>query len=352
MTLVDDRRAAADRTSPGNDDPLLSVHDLAVDFGTGQSALHAVTGVSFDLYPGETLGIVGESGSGKSVSVMSMLGLVPMPPARIAGGQVLFEGRDLLTLSPQELRKVRGGDIGMIFQDPMSSLNPVMSIGQQIAEAVKLHHPEMSRSAIRARVIALLDDVGIPDPELCFQRYPHQYSGGMRQRVLIAMAMANEPKLLIADEPTTALDVTVQAQVLRVLGEAQKRTQAATILITHDLGLIAELADRVIVMYAGRVVEQATVAELFHRPKHPYTRGLLASRPRLDRPIAELKPIGGQPPSLAAIPSGCPFQPRCEFAHGREQCSTERPALHIVATGHASACHFAEQIEDLEDARA
>ncbi len=330
---------------PSAGEPILTVEDLSIEFGPRDSALRAVDGVGFELHAGETLGIVGESGSGKSVSVMSMLGLVPSPPARIVSGRVMFEGSDLLSIPPAQLRRIRGGEISIVFQDPMSSLNPVMTVGAQVAEVIKYHHGELGRAAVRARVAELLESVGLPDAGHSFHRFPHQYSGGMRQRVLIAMAMANEPKVLIADEPTTALDVTVQAQVLRVLRLAQQRTGAGTILITHDLGLIAELADRVLVMYAGRVVEVADVQTLFHAPRHPYTKGLLASRPRLDRPIDELLPIGGQPPSRGSLPHGCGFQPRCALQHGRELCVTDRPPLRQLSDGQWSACHFAEDLE-------
>ncbi len=294
-------------------EPLLAVRDLVTEFDTADGVVHAVSHVDYDVYPGETVGIVGESGSGKSVTVMSMLGLIPIPPGRIASGQILYNGQDLLTMPPNELRRVRGNEIAMVFQDPMTSLNPVFRVGDQIKEAILVHHPEHGEDVVHKRAVELLALVGIPDPETRVNQYPHEYSGGMRQRAMIAMSIANEPKLLIADEPTTALDVTIQAQVLEVLQAAQRETNAATILITHDLGLIAEMADRVVVMYAGRVVEVADVFTIFKDPRHPYTVGLMASLPRLDAELERLAPIPGQPPSLIDVPSGCPFHPRCRL---------------------------------------
>ena len=245
-------------------DPVLSIQDLTVEFNTEDGVVHAVTEVSYDLFPGETLGIVGESGSGKSVSVMSMLGLIPVPPGKIVSGQALYQGRDLLTMPKKQLRNVRGGEVAMIFQDPMTSLNPVLTIGDQIAEAIQTHHPGTSDGDARKRVVHLLEVVGVPSAERRFDQYPHEFSGGMRQRAMIAMAIANDPAVLIADEPTTALDVTIQAQIVEVMRAAQEETDAAIILITHDLGLIAELADRVVVMYAGRVVELADAVSYTH----------------------------------------------------------------------------------------
>jgi oligopeptide/dipeptide ABC transporter ATP-binding protein len=325
-------------------EPTLSIRNLVTEFQTPDGVVHAVNDVSYDVYPGETLGVVGESGSGKSVTVMSVLGLIPRPPGRIAGGEVLFEGRDLLKISSNELRKIRGRDIAMIFQDPMTSLNPVLTVGFQIAEALRSHARDVSEDAARKRVVELLEMVGVPNPDQRYDQYPHEYSGGMRQRAMIAIAMANRPKLLIADEPTTALDVTIQAQVLDVLQTAQRETQAGVILITHDLGLIAEMADRVAVMYGGKVVEIGDVHTIFHDPRHPYTLGLMSSLPRLEADLERLVPIQGQPPSLINLPAGCSFHPRCSLYDGRERCRTEVPPLREVLAGHRSACHFAEEV--------
>ena len=327
-------------------DPILALRDLTVEFDTEDGVVRAVTGVSYELQRGEVLGIVGESGSGKSVSMLSVLGLIPQPPGRIVSGEALFDGEDLLKLKGRRLREIRGGPVAMIFQDPMSSLNPVLTIGNQIGEAIRAHSPETSVSVARARTIALLHLVGVPAPERRVDQYPHELSGGMRQRAMIAMAIANDPSVLVADEPTTALDVTIQAQILEVLKAAQRETHAAIVLITHDLGLIAELADRVVVMYAGRVVEIGDVFSIFDAPRHPYTAGLLRSRARLDAKAGELEPIPGQPPSLISLPPGCPFHPRCVQSGGREICRTDVPELRAVGAGavHLSACHFAEEL--------
>jgi oligopeptide/dipeptide ABC transporter ATP-binding protein len=322
--------------------PVLSVQDLAVEFRTPDGVVNAVNGVSFDLWPGETLAVVGESGSGKSVTAMSILGLVPQPPGRTARGQILFEGRDLLAMPRSELRRIRGSEIAMVFQDPMTSLNPVLKVGFQIAETI-MEHARVALSQARRLVVGLLKDVRVPSPEDRFHQYPHQFSGGMRQRALIAMAIANNPRVIIADEPTTALDVTIQAQIFETLKAAQARTRAAMILITHDLGLVAELADRVMVMYAGRVVETADVRSIFRDPRHPYTQGLLRSLPSVDRRRDRLTPIPGSPPSLIALPPGCPFQPRCDRAAGRPICVDERPALTPSGEGRRAACHFATE---------
>jgi oligopeptide/dipeptide ABC transporter ATP-binding protein len=331
-------------TSPSRE-PVLTIRDLAVHFSTDDGIVKAVDGVSYDVYPGETLGIVGESGSGKSVSTMSMLGLIPIPPGKIVSGEAVFKGRDLLKMSKKELRRVRGGDMAMIFQDPMTSLNPVLKIGFQLGEAIKAHHPNVKNDAVKDRVIGLLGTVGIPQPERRYDQYPHEFSGGMRQRAMIAMAIANQPSLLIADEPTTALDVTIQAQILEVLKTAQDETHAATILITHDLGLIAEMADRVIVMYAGKVVELGDVHTIFAAPRHPYTVGLMESLPRLTVDEDFLTPIPGQPPSLINRPPGCPFHPRCFLSQGRAQCREEEPPLKPIGDSkHLSACHFADEL--------
>jgi oligopeptide/dipeptide ABC transporter ATP-binding protein len=325
-------------------DPVLSVRGLTTEFVTPAGVVKAVTDVSWDLYPGETLGVVGESGSGKTVTAMSILGLVPCPPGRIVSGEILLDGRDLLKLPEKSLRQLRGREIGMIFQDPMTSLNPVLTVGDQISEALRLHDRAMSRDAARSRAVELLTSVGVPNPEVRYDQYPHEHSGGMRQRAMIAMAIANDPKVLVADEPTTALDVTIQAQVLDVLRTAQERTGAATVLITHDLALIAEHADRVVVMYGGKVVEVADVFSIFSSCRHPYTLGLLSSLPRLDVDVEQLEPIPGAPPNLIDLPSGCSFHPRCRVSKGREICRTDVPPLRDVGGGKLSACHFAEEV--------
>jgi oligopeptide/dipeptide ABC transporter ATP-binding protein len=327
-------------------DPVLSIRDLVVEFSTEDGIVKAVDGITYDLYPGETLGIVGESGSGKSVSTMSLLGLIPQPPGRIVRGEAMFQGKDLLKLSKKDLRRLRGKEMAIVFQDPMTSLNPVLKIGYQIAEAIKTHNPGVKDDAAKQRAVGLLKLVGVPNPERRVEQYPHEFSGGMRQRAMIAMAIANEPSVLIADEPTTALDVTIQAQILEVLKKAQDETEAATILITHDLGLIAELADRVIVMYAGKVVEVGDVHTIFASPRHPYTVGLMDSLPKLTAAEEWLRPIPGQPPSLISRPPGCPFHPRCFLSQGRARCREEEPPLRpIDEAAHLTACHFAEELE-------
>ncbi len=328
-------------------EPLLEVDGLSVEFNTPEGVVKAVRDVSWDLRPGETLGIVGESGSGKSVSVMSLMKLIPTPPGHIVAGEAWFGGRDLLKLSRRQLRRLRGKDIAMVFQDPMSSLNPVQPVGRQIAEAMVVHDQQLSDRVARSRTIELLELVGVPQPDVRFRQYPHQYSGGMRQRAMIAMAIANRPRILIADEPTTALDVTIQAQVMEVLKDAQRETGAAMVLITHDLGLIAEMADRVIVMYGGRVVEVGDVRTVFHEPRHPYTFGLMASLPRLDTNTETLPTIPGQPPSLITPPSGCAFHPRCRLQRDRADCEKQIPPLRAVASGHASACLHHDEMDDL-----
>jgi oligopeptide/dipeptide ABC transporter ATP-binding protein len=328
-------------------EPILSIRDLTVEFGTEDGVVKAVAGVSYDLHPGEVLGIVGESGSGKSVSMLSVLGLIPMPPGRIVAGEAFYKGKDLVTMPKKELRDLRGGEMAMIFQDPMTSLNPVFTIGDQISEAVLTHHPELNEAAARARAIELLESVGVPFAERRVDQFPHEFSGGMRQRAMIAMAMANDPSVLIADEPTTALDVTIQAQIVEVIKAAQEHTHAAIILITHDLGLIAELADRVVVMYGGRVVEIGDVFTIFDSPRHPYTIGLMNSLARVDADKDRLEPIPGQPPSLISLPPGCAFHPRCTHSQGRAVCRTEIPALRATddaAADHRSACHFLEEL--------
>jgi oligopeptide/dipeptide ABC transporter ATP-binding protein len=327
-------------------EPILEIRDLTVEFGTEDGAVKAVNGVSYDLHPGEVLGVVGESGSGKSVSMMSILGLIPMPPGKISAGEALYKGENLLTMPKKQLRDLRGGEIAMIFQDPMTSLNPVFTIGDQISEALLTHNSGMKGEEAKARTIELLQNVGVPFAERRVEQYPHEFSGGMRQRAMIAMSIANDPSVLIADEPTTALDVTIQAQIVEVLQLAQQQTHAAIVLITHDLGLIAELADRVVVMYAGRVVEIGDVFTIFNSPRHPYTIGLMNSLARMDIDKERLEPIPGQPPSLVNLPPGCSFHPRCALSHGRAVCSTDLPELRAVDAGpnHLSRCHFAEEL--------
>ncbi len=321
--------------------PLLQVRDLETLLFIGDRALPAVNKVSFTLGQGETLGVVGESGCGKSMTALSLLRLLPQPPARIVGGQVLFDGRDLLRLSTDEIRDVRGDAISMIFQEPMTSLNPVMTAGRQIAESL-IRHRGMGRRAAMARSVEMLEQVRLPDPARRARDYPHQLSGGMRQRVMIAMAMATGPRLLIADEPTTALDVTIQAQILDLIDELQQRTGTALLLITHDLGVIAEMADRVVVMYAGSKVEEAPVEALFERPLHPYTIGLLASVPSIGRyrePASDqeqLAEIPGTVPGLSELPPGCAFAPRCALA--TERCRSQAPPLEEKRAGHAVSC--------------
>ncbi len=327
-------------------DPILEIEDLTVEFDTEDGVVHAVTGVSYDLHPGEVLGIVGESGSGKSVSMLAILGLIPMPPGRIVTGEARYKGKNLFEMPKRDLRELRGGEVAMIFQDPMTSLNPVLTIGDQISEAVTTHHPGTSNAAATARTIELLNLVGVPFAERRVAQYPHEFSGGMRQRAMIAMAIANDPSVLVADEPTTALDVTIQAQIVEVLKTAQRETHAAIVLITHDLGLIAELADRVVVMYAGRVVELGDVYTIFESPRHPYTVGLMNSLARVDTDQDRLEPIPGQPPSMITPPPGCAFHPRCTHSQGRLVCRTDVPRLREFGEGsqHGSACHFAEEL--------
>jgi oligopeptide/dipeptide ABC transporter ATP-binding protein len=328
-------------------DPILSIKDLVVEFKTEDGIVHAVDGVSYDIFPGETVGIVGESGSGKSVSTLALLGLIPLPPGRIVSGTAMFKDKDLLRLKKKELRRVRGNEVAMIFQDPMTSLNPVLTVGAQLGEAIKTHFPDEKDEAVKKRVIEMLGLVGVPNPETRYGQYPHEFSGGMRQRVMIAMAITNSPSLLIADEPTTALDVTIQAQVLEVMKRVQAETQAATIMITHDLGIVAEMCDRVLVMYAGHIVESGDVSTIFRSPRHPYTIGLMNSLPKLTEDEEWLEPITGSPPSLIDLPTGCPFHPRCFLA--REKCRQENPPLVQVegagpTSAHLSACHFSDEL--------
>ena len=316
---------------------LLAVQDLKVSFDTEDGVVHAVEGISYEVKPGKTLGIVGESGSGKTVGTLTIMGLTRAANTQISG-KAIFDGEDLLSASEQQMRAIRGDEIAMIFQDPLSSLHPFFTIGSQLVEAIQVHN-KVSKAAARTRSAELLTMVGLSDARDRLNRYPHEFSGGMRQRVMIAMALANEPRLLIADEPTTALDVTVQAQILELIADLQAQTGTAMIIITHDLGVVAEVADEIAVMYAGRIVEQASATELFANPQHPYTQGLLASIPRLDRDrTAGLDPIAGRPPSLIAPPSGCAFHPRCPRAFDR--CSADLPPLERAAAGseHLVAC--------------
>jgi oligopeptide/dipeptide ABC transporter ATP-binding protein len=372
---------------------VLTVSDLRTYFDTEDGTVRAVDGVSFSVAPGEVLGIVGESGSGKSITSMTILGLIPKPPGRIVSGTIDFRGVDLLTLKEREMRRVRGGRIAMVFQDPMTSLNPVFKVGAQIEEALKVHRripveiadaplpeqavpgdtdpalsgldvsveaglefvpevdvPEiptrpMTDEEAREGAMRLFRLVGIPNPERRVDQYPHEFSGGMRQRVMIAMAIANNPDVLIADEPTTALDVTIQAQILELMKTVQEETDSSILLITHDLGVIAGMADKVVVMYAGKIVETADVETIFYQSQHPYTLGLLASLPRLDEDEQRLTPIEGTPPSLINRPPGCSFHPRCP--HAQPVCRVEEPALRpVIGPGHLSACHFAEMFAE------
>jgi peptide/nickel transport system ATP-binding protein len=318
---------------------VLEIADLTVDFVTEEGLVHAVDHVSYDVYAAETLGIVGESGSGKSVTWLAAMGLLRRTSAKVTGS-VMMGGRNLLVLSEKDLRPIRGSDIAMIFQDPNTSFNPVMTVGDQIDETIKAHGRASDGSAARSRTIQLLDLVGIPDAKARCRQYPHEFSGGMRQRAMIAMAIANDPKILVADEATTALDVTIQAQVLEILEIARRETHAATILITHDLGLVAELTSRIVVMYAGRVAEIGYCDEIFRMPAHPYTEGLMGSIPVMGGEPRRLQPIPGQPPSLTHLPSGCAFHPRCGRSAGRSACSEQRPFLVPVGPDHESACHF------------
>jgi oligopeptide/dipeptide ABC transporter ATP-binding protein len=330
-------------------EPLLSVEDLRVEFWTSRGTVHAVNGITLDIAPGETLGIVGESGCGKSVTSLAILGLLARA-GRVVGGTAMFEGRDLLQLKDDQLRQIRGRDIAMIFQDPMTSLNPVLTVGRQIREALETHF-DLDKKEAMARSAELLDRVGIPSPKMRLKDYPHQFSGGMRQRAMIAMALACEPKLLIADEPTTALDVTIQAQILDLLRQLVAEQDAALILITHDLGVVAGMCERVNVMYAGMFVETGSATALFGRPRHPYTLGLLQSIPRLDATRKEaLRPIEGAPRDMLSPPSACPFQPRCRFEV--EQSRLEVPLLRQIEPGHYVACFNPVPVEEWERTKA
>ena len=317
-------------------DPLLKIEDLHTQFFTEDGVVNAVNGVSYDVMPGEILGLVGESGCGKTVSALSILRLIPNPPGKITSGKIMFEGEDILKMSEDEIRHIRGNKIGMIFQEPMTSLNPVLTIGRQLTETLELHLKMDGRSATQ-RAIELLEMVGIPEAKSRIKDYPHQFSGGMRQRVMIAMALSCNPKLLLADEPTTALDVTIQAQILELLTRLTRELGTSVIIITHNLGVVARYADRVNVMYAGRIIESATAAELYPNPRHPYTLGLLRSVPRLDQSRkSRLDPIEGMPPDLINLGAGCSFRPRCRFAV--ERCKEEVPPLLSVGPEHEAAC--------------
>ncbi len=317
--------------------PLLEISDLRTEFRTGAGIVRAVDGVSYSVEAGETVAVVGESGSGKSVTALSVMRLIPDPPGQIVAGTVTFAGRDLLTLTEPEMRKIRGAEIGMVFQEPMTSLNPVLTIGRQITETLEQHRGMDRRAAIQ-RGEALLMQVGIAEPARRLKQYPHQLSGGMRQRVMIAIALACDPKLIIADEPTTALDVTIQAQILELMKALSRDHGIALMIITHNLGVVARYADRVNVMYAGRIVESGNANDIYHDPRHPYTVALLRSVPRLDRPReARLEPVEGQPPDLTRLDAGCAFRPRCRLAD--ESCALARPMLVPVgAAGHSAAC--------------
>ncbi len=318
--------------------PLLEVNNLKTQFFTQDGVVKAVDGVSFYLMPGETLGIVGESGCGKSITALSLMRLIPSPPGKITDGKILFQGDNLLDMNDEEVRNIRGNRIAMIFQDPMTSLNPVLTVNRQISEAVMLHLG-LSKAEARERSVELLQMVGIPNAEDRINQYPHQFSGGMRQRVMIAMALSCNPDLIIADEPTTALDVTIQAQILELLKKIQEERGTAVIMITHDLGVVAGMTDRVNVMYAGHIVETADTGELFANPRHPYTLGLLNSIPRLDeQERGRLKPIRGLPPDLIDLPNMCPFAPRCDYAE--ETCFQQNPNLRGVVGEHKIACWF------------
>ena len=329
-------------------EPLLVVENLKTYFFTGGGVVKAVDDISYDVYEGETLAIVGESGCGKSIGALSLMRLVPTPPGRIVSGRVLFDDEDLLTMSDEKMRNIRGNRIAMIFQEPMTSLNPVLTIGRQITESLELHL-KMDKKAARNRALELLDMVGIPDPEPRLKQYPHQFSGGMRQRVMIAIAMSCNPRLLLADEPTTALDVTIQAQILELIKDLSTKHGTAVIIITHNLGVVARYADRVNVMYAGKLIERGTALDIYENPHHPYTQGLLNSVPRLDEDRKQrLESIDGMPPDLMDLPTGCAFQPRCKLAVAR--CLEEVPPLMPVSDGHTAACWVTSGVEAKEKA--
>jgi oligopeptide/dipeptide ABC transporter ATP-binding protein len=335
--------SAAEIDLEGPPAPLLEVRDLRVHFKTDYGIVKAVDGVSWHVNEGETLAIVGESGSGKSVSAMTILGLVPSPPATFPSGDVFLRGRSLLKMPEKQQRKLRGSQIAMIFQDPLTALNPVFKVGDQIAEMVRVHQ-DVTKGVAKKRALDLLGEVGIPNPAVRLNQFPHEFSGGMRQRAMIAMALANDPHVLLADEPTTALDVTVQAQIMALLEKLQEERNTAIVLITHDLGVVASHADRINVMYAGKIVETGTADEIFYEPRHAYTFGLLSSLPRMDQSRQErLVPITGLPPSLAKVPQGCAFHPRCAFA--TDLCMPEVPELRSVGgNGHRAACVHSDRV--------
>jgi oligopeptide/dipeptide ABC transporter ATP-binding protein len=325
---------------------LLEVENLQTHFDTSAGLIRAVDGISYEVGEGETVAVVGESGCGKSVGALSILRLIPNPPGRVVGGSIRFGGRDLLKLSEEEIRRVRGREIGMIFQEPMTSLNPVLTIGLQLTETIQQHF-SVTKEAAEKRAVELLTMVGISDPARRLRQYPHHLSGGMRQRVMIAVALSCEPKLIIADEPTTALDVTIQAQILELMKDLTRRLGVALIVITHNLGVVARYADRVNVMYAGRIVESGTARDIYHNPSHPYTLALLRSVPRMDQPRkAKLDPVEGQPPDLMRLDAGCAFRPRCRFAVGR--CGEAGPTLEVMAQGHYSACWEKARLQELK----
>ncbi len=343
MTETTTTTAETGEPIPAEQPPLLEVDNLHVEFRTRDGVAKAVNGVSYSLRAGETLAVLGESGSGKSVTAQAIMGILDMPPAHITQGAIRFNGQDLLKMPEDIRRQIRGQRIAMIFQDALSALNPVFSVGFQIGEMFRIHQG-MSKADARKKAIELMERVRIPAARERVDDYPHQFSGGMRQRIMIAMAIALDPDVLIADEPTTALDVTVQAQIMELLAELQRESNMGLILITHDLGVVADVADRIAVMYAGRIVEQAPVHELYSSPAHPYTKGLLESIPRVDKKGRELHAIKGMPPSLIQIPPGCPFHPRCPYA--QEVCRTDVPPLHRVSDQRGSACHFWKEVLD------
>ena len=341
MTANPSESVITDRTTSGQDGPLLEVEDLHVEFRTRDGVARVLNGVSYHVEAGETLAVLGESGSGKSVTAQTIMGILDTPPAYVTGGSIRFRGQELLTESAERRRLVRGEGIAMIFQDALSALNPVFTVGFQIEEQLRVRKG-LSRKEARKRAIELLDLVRIPNPKGRVRQYPHEFSGGMRQRAMIAMSLALDPQLLIADEPTTALDVTVQAQIMDLLAEIKSERQMGLILITHDLGVVAETADRIAVMYAGRIVEHGDAHSLYRTPGHPYTIGLLNSLPRLDLKGQTLSTIKGLPPSLLNIPSGCPFHPRCPMK--QSVCTADRPGNHDLGNGRYSKCHFAEEV--------
>ncbi|SEN48394.1 peptide/nickel transport system ATP-binding protein [Paenisporosarcina quisquiliarum] len=334
----------------GERQTILEVKDLQTSFFTDDGVIPSVDHIDFYVREGEILGIVGESGCGKSVTSLSIMGLVPSPPGKITSGQILFEGKDLTKFSEKEMRKVRGNDVAMIFQEPMTSLNPLFTIGNQLLEAITLHKKDWNKKKAHARAVEMLKLVGLPRAEELMNDYPHQLSGGMRQRVMIAMALVCDPKLLIADEPTTALDVTIQAQILKLMRELNERLNTAVILITHDLGVVAETCERVVVMYAGKVVEEGTVDTIFNNPQHPYTKGLIASVPDMRYKKQRLYSIPGSVPKPGSINQGCRFAARCEFVFGR--CTEENPPLYETTEGHKTRCFLYDEKEVLADDRA